>query len=207
MDAETALNVQFQNASDTQEDSLGYYGDGALRTLTDEQIAMFRHSEIEELLRERRLRREEEEYQERDAETERQDAPPSPASDASSLEGDLVALAKPVRPPPKHSPPKRQPSRSSRSDSSRSNGGASKRRRQEVPYSQRHKRRWEHHIEATDPVEGARTHRRIAREMDDQEIERVDVDYGEDTAPPPAKKRPDQLGLAHGRRVVSYDDF
>jgi hypothetical protein len=33
---------------------LGYYADGVKRTLTDEQIAMFRHSEIQTLLRERR---------------------------------------------------------------------------------------------------------------------------------------------------------
>lgn len=40
------------------EDDLGYYPDGAKRTLTDEQIAIFRHSEIQEVLRKRRLRRE-----------------------------------------------------------------------------------------------------------------------------------------------------
>ncbi|KAH9873837.1 hypothetical protein IAQ61_004464 [Plenodomus lingam] len=38
------------------EDDLGYYPDGAKRTLTDEQIAIFRHSEIREILRERRSR-------------------------------------------------------------------------------------------------------------------------------------------------------
>lgn len=40
------------------DDGLGYYADGIKRTLTDEQIAMFRHSEIQSLLRERRLVRE-----------------------------------------------------------------------------------------------------------------------------------------------------
>lgn len=40
-----------------QEDDLGYYEDGAKRTLTNEQIAMFRHSEIQTLLRERRHKR------------------------------------------------------------------------------------------------------------------------------------------------------
>ncbi|TAQ83618.1 hypothetical protein B7494_g8063 [Chlorociboria aeruginascens] len=39
---------------DIGEDDLGYYNDGVKRTLTDEQIAIFRHSEIEALLRERR---------------------------------------------------------------------------------------------------------------------------------------------------------
>jgi len=37
-----------------KEDSLGYYPDGVKRTLTDDQIAIFRHSEMETLLRERR---------------------------------------------------------------------------------------------------------------------------------------------------------
>ena len=37
-------------------DVLGHYADGFKRTLTDEQIAIFRHTEIQELLRERRQR-------------------------------------------------------------------------------------------------------------------------------------------------------
>ena len=41
------------------ESGLGFYADGAERTLTDEQIAMFRHSEIQALLREKRQRQEE----------------------------------------------------------------------------------------------------------------------------------------------------
>ena len=41
-----------------EENSLGYYEDGTLRTLTDEQIAMFRHSEIQAIIRKRRLKRE-----------------------------------------------------------------------------------------------------------------------------------------------------
>lgn len=40
------------------DDCLGYYEDGVKRTLTDEQIAMFRHSEIQALLRDRRLKAE-----------------------------------------------------------------------------------------------------------------------------------------------------
>jgi hypothetical protein len=40
--------------AEEEDDGLGYYDDGVKRTLTDEQIAMFRHSEIQALLRERR---------------------------------------------------------------------------------------------------------------------------------------------------------
>lgn len=36
---------------DQEDDGLGYYEDGVKRTLTDEQIAMFRHSELEALRR------------------------------------------------------------------------------------------------------------------------------------------------------------
>ncbi|KAM0288085.1 hypothetical protein ACHAQH_000153 [Verticillium albo-atrum] len=36
---------------DENDDGLGYYDDGVKRTLTDEQIAMFRHSELETLRR------------------------------------------------------------------------------------------------------------------------------------------------------------
>ncbi|KAL4784718.1 hypothetical protein BJX76DRAFT_356832 [Aspergillus varians] len=43
-------------------EDLGYYPDGLKRTLTDEQIRIFRHSEIHALLRERQIRAENEEY-------------------------------------------------------------------------------------------------------------------------------------------------
>lgn len=52
-DATSAL-TQDNGLAEEQEDDLGYYPDGVRRTLTDEQIAMFRHSEIQVLLRERR---------------------------------------------------------------------------------------------------------------------------------------------------------
>jgi hypothetical protein len=43
-----------ENQEEEEDDGLGYYPDGVKRTLTDEQIAMFRHSEIQALLREKR---------------------------------------------------------------------------------------------------------------------------------------------------------
>lgn len=46
---------------DEDDDGLGYYEDGVKRTLTDEQIALFRHSEIQRMLLERRRVREAEE--------------------------------------------------------------------------------------------------------------------------------------------------
>ncbi|KGO71492.1 Protein of unknown function DUF3807 [Penicillium italicum] len=54
-----------QENDQTTDDDLGYYPDGTKRTLTDEQIQIFRHSEIHALLRERQLKEDEAQYQAR----------------------------------------------------------------------------------------------------------------------------------------------
>lgn len=46
--------VEEEYVEEVEDDGLGYYEDGVKRTLTDEQIAIFRHSEIETILRNRR---------------------------------------------------------------------------------------------------------------------------------------------------------
>lgn len=46
---------QEQEGDDDQDQELGWYHDGVKRTLTDEQIAMFRHSEIHRLSQQRKL--------------------------------------------------------------------------------------------------------------------------------------------------------
>ncbi|KAL6239309.1 hypothetical protein BDW75DRAFT_236502 [Aspergillus navahoensis] len=64
-----------------EDDDLGYYPDGVKRTLTDEQIRIFRHSEIHALLRERQIKQENEEYERRlesKAGAEIQDGPDVP---------------------------------------------------------------------------------------------------------------------------------
>ena len=59
---ETTGESQFVKTGDAYDEGtdLGHYPDGAKRTLTDEQVAMFRHSEIQRLLRERRQQQEKE---------------------------------------------------------------------------------------------------------------------------------------------------
>ncbi|KNG82280.1 hypothetical protein ANOM_010106 [Aspergillus nomiae NRRL 13137] len=59
--SEYASNENVADELADDDDGLGYYPDGVKRTLTDEQIKIFRHSEIHSLLRERQLREEEEE--------------------------------------------------------------------------------------------------------------------------------------------------
>ncbi|KAL9118816.1 MAG: hypothetical protein Q9187_004630 [Circinaria calcarea] len=51
-------NLAHPEDTTEDDDGLGWYPDGVKRTLTDEQIAMFRHSEIQAVLRAKRHRRE-----------------------------------------------------------------------------------------------------------------------------------------------------
>ena len=174
--------------------------------MTDEQIALFRHSEIQQLLRARRLQREEEEYQTRNEdEIELDDEGyadydrPATASD-SSLEDGLLGLAQPAPPrstpknvpepaksKPKHRKSsaakkraKRKQSQSGRSDESGSTGSMQRPRAEGIPYDQRNKRRWEAYIEDTHPLHGSMTHRRMVRELDQDSTEVVEVDYGDE---------------------------
>lgn len=76
---------------EAEDDGLGYYSDGAKRTLTDEQIAMFRHSEIHAILRKRRLRQENGEV------SEDGEAPASPTSASGSpVTPDATTRSEPV---------------------------------------------------------------------------------------------------------------
>ncbi|KAK2741890.1 hypothetical protein FQN57_005449 [Myotisia sp. PD_48] len=79
-----------------RDDDLGYYPDGVRRTLTDDQIKIFRHSEIHRLLREKRIAEEEEEDDDIDdyyddtkpeAERSQQGQGSGPASPSFSNEG------------------------------------------------------------------------------------------------------------------------
>lgn len=54
-------NTPTDTAPGDTDNELGYYEDGVKRTLTDDQIAMFRNSEIQRLLQERRRVKEVEE--------------------------------------------------------------------------------------------------------------------------------------------------
>ncbi|ODM19758.1 hypothetical protein SI65_04744 [Aspergillus cristatus] len=57
---------------DDDGDDLGYYPDGVKRTLTDEQIRIFRHSEIHAILRERQLKQEKAEFEKSDEQAQGQ---------------------------------------------------------------------------------------------------------------------------------------
>src|SRR4051812_29697176 len=52
------MRTEVDEEYNESEDGLGYYPDGVKRTLTDEQIALFRHTEIQTIIRERLRKRE-----------------------------------------------------------------------------------------------------------------------------------------------------
>jgi hypothetical protein len=159
---------------DYDDDGLGYYSDGVKRTLTDDQIAMFRHSEIQLLLRERRLKRE-------------------------NSEGELShdAPSEPIKPVGDISPP--APADDTVRQRSASTSGS-----QGVG-----KRKWQRFIESSETNPEHLTHRRIAREMDEQKASSIDLAYGDEedaTNSTAAEKRSKDISNAYDRRKqVTYD--
>jgi hypothetical protein len=86
---------------DDGDDGLGYYEDGVKRTLTDEEIAIFRHSEIQRILLERRRRKEAGEpiFGTRTPQVDMEDAPllpqavPAHAASASSDQSTPMSIS------------------------------------------------------------------------------------------------------------------
>ncbi|KAJ5889031.1 hypothetical protein N7495_009072 [Penicillium taxi] len=56
---------EYQEYEEDDDDGLGYYPDGVKRTLTNEQIALFRHTEIHKLIRKRELEKDAVELEQR----------------------------------------------------------------------------------------------------------------------------------------------
>lgn len=183
------------------DDGLGWYGDGVKRTLTDEQIEMFRHTERAQL--ELKQKRERRALQQDEGAAE--DAVGEPAVPDDS--GKAVDVPAPPATKSGEQNQERTESLSARSDSARStfNAPSDRRKREkEIPYDQRHKRKWEKYVRGQDPVHGSLTQRRLARELDEQQNESVDMDYGDDAAPGASRAAPP--AAPDGRRVVSYAD-
>lgn len=158
---------------DFYDDGLGYYVDGVKRTLTDDQIAMFRHSEIQTLLRERRRRREISE-----GETSH-DVPSKPAQPV----GD-------ISPPDTAEDTVRQ--RSASTSGSQGLG----------------KRKWQRFIDTSNANPEHLTHRRLARELDEQKASSIDLAYGdeESTCPVPETQAKDTSLAETRRKEASYND-
>ena len=66
-------DLKQQEYYDEADNGLGHYHDGVKRTLTDEQVAMFRHSEVYAILRARQVARENMDISDSEAEVDRDD--------------------------------------------------------------------------------------------------------------------------------------
>ncbi|KAG9532497.1 hypothetical protein KCU93_g972, partial [Aureobasidium melanogenum] len=158
---------------DFDHDGLGYYSDGVKRTLTDDQIAMFRHSEIQTLLRERRRRREN-----------------------SEGESSQNVPSKPTQPVGDMSPPDTtEDSVRQRSASTSGSQGLGK-------------RKWQRFIETSETNPEYLTHRRIARELDEQKASSIDLAYGdEESTSSIVEKQSNDTSISQThRKEVSYDE-
>jgi len=220
VESEAALNFDTYLQED---DGLGYYSDGVERTLTDKQIAVFRHRELTEIIQRHQAEQAEQHQQHQPhhevnadttedtlnssvhedtmessqlpAEPPFPDTPqpqPHPVSTGSATDQETLtstlAHADAVLPPvnevtgrqPLLPDITQQPSQSRRDSSATpSTNGPTKRRKrkQETPYDQRHKRKWEQYIDGNDPRHGSMTHRRLVRELDEQKVESIEMDY------------------------------
>lgn len=150
-------------AEEVEDDGLGYYEDGVKRTLTDEQIAIFRHSEIQSLLRDRRHAQ------------EAQDYASTPDVEDGELEqeqlegGEEVEVARPIGPVQPATPSHNAPSKASKK-------AAKKARKAEVA---RQKGFYKQNIK---PDLRKRT-------WDKVEVGVGNLDYDEDSVPAPVQGR------------------
>ena len=152
---------------DEDDDELGYYPDGVKRTLTDEQVAMFRHSEIYALLRQQQVRNEN-----RDADSD----PPSESAvlkDAGNQETKMRV---------KSTEDGTVDNQGSDDEAEYARFLEAEKRKAEAVHA-RKKRKMntgEGHHNRGRPM----THRRIARELDDVAVSEQALDYGEESSIP-----------------------
>ena len=138
---------------------------------------MFRHSEMEQLIRDRLLAQDEHDNAEEVDTSRSNNVDASAMSPASSLEEELANTMPPQLSVSRATQPVREPSPGSQSDTSQNTAALRRKREKEVPYDQRNKRKWEGYIEDVDSEHGSRTHRRIVRELDEQRAENVELEY------------------------------
>ena len=148
-------------------DDLVYYADGNKRTLTDAQIAMFRHSEIYSILRERQVRKE---NRDADGETEAN-------QNLNELDADLRAEQQnPILPEIETEAAcigNMQGKGHEDSILDRQTGS-------KPPVAKKKRKR--NDIDTGDKAGNAYTYRRLARELDSTKIENISLDYGEESA-------------------------
>ena len=170
-----------------EDDGLGYYPDGVKRTLTDDQVAMFRHSEIYAILRERLVRKENADADQDEVHSSSSKSTPAAAAEGRAelkegIEGD--------------SDDEEEYARFLEMEQKEMQAEAARRNKRKRSIA-----------DGNDERERPPTMRRIAREMDEATADDTVLDYGEEDAPDgTASSRPQDLDKMNGRKKVSYED-
>lgn len=160
-----------EDESNYEDDDLGYYPDGVKRTLTDEQIAMFRHSEIYSLVRKQQIQ-----IETRDVDESVDPGPlhqGSTSYDVANMRNELDI-------------------RDSDSNDDEEYIKFLEAEKRQMEADQKHteavhkaKKRKFDRIDGSKPHNRAPTHRRIARELDEAISSHDLLDYGEEKSETP----------------------
>lgn len=140
------------------DDGLGWYPDGVKRTLTDEQVQIFRHSELQRLL----LQLEQQHRTDKDDEST-----PNPAAEVSRLQPDKSTPVKSNK-----NKRKNQRRRKQRDAAAATTAAAAL-----ATQTATEKRKWGQYVQDHEQNPNRLTHRRLARELDAQKFESTELSY------------------------------
>jgi len=180
--------------AEEEDDDLGYYPDGYKRTLTDDQIAMFRHSEIYAIIRGRQIRKENEEA-ERNGEQDEEQSTDVVVEPREGAPGEVnTTSSEPVKQSDLVEPPNVFDDAGDKRKTQKPGGSAG-------PPVQKRKHQ---HLDAGSEHARLPPSRRSVRELDSAVAADVELDYGGDgdeadqvsdaradpPLPPPLEKQP-----------------
>ena len=164
-------------------DDLGYYPDGVKRTLTDEQIAMFRHSEIYSILRERQVLK------------ENRQADGYELSDSQFSDGEEVIQAQISSDKMAQTPPDQNTTYSG----SKSETAAFRKKTGLISRTNGSNKRKRHSEDSGESQSQGHSFRRTARELDSLMADDQVLDYGDD----PSSTFESKIGVADGSPMDS----
>lgn len=184
--ADTSIKV-----GDASGDDLGYYPDGAKRTLTDDDIAFFRNSEIQRALK---LRRRQREREEDDLELEQTDSIELVETQSQDVENvehrkphmDYTSVAshngvrQTAQEPHVESQASNAPSKAAKKKNNKKKKKNQNRSDLDRPGRAAPKRKWQEYLVDDAEAGGNLTHRRLARELDEQATTSADLIYDDE---------------------------
>ncbi|KAF2155820.1 hypothetical protein K461DRAFT_81858 [Myriangium duriaei CBS 260.36] len=167
--------TQEEEEVDVDDDGLGWYPDGVKRHLTDEQIHIFRHSELHRLQRERELLTESlaEESTEPAPALSTTTKPDQPLKSVTDSERTVKSEQK-----QKYRKTHWKKKRHQKQQHGQASQSGVQHNQNQAQIHQNDKRKWDEYIDDNDSGNpGGLTHRRLARELDEQKFESTELLY------------------------------